>query len=65
VAGAAPHVGVTVALAAGTAAGALAGTAVAQRLPQAALGRAFAVVLTLVALLLLLDVLALGGPPAA
>ncbi len=64
VAGAAPHVGVTVALAAGTVVGALAGTVIAQRLPRAALGRAFAVVVALVALFLLVDVLALGGPPA-
>lgn len=65
VAGAAPHVGVTAALAAGTAAGALAGTAIAQRLPRAGLSRAFAVVVALVAVFLLIDVLALGGPPAA
>jgi len=65
VAGAAPHVGVTVALAGGTAVGALIGTVVAQRLPRAALGRAFAVVVALVALFLLADVLVLGGPPTA
>jgi uncharacterized protein len=61
--GAAPHVGVTAALAGGTALGALVGTVIAQRLPRAALSRAFAVVVALVALFLLVDVLALGGPP--
>jgi uncharacterized membrane protein YfcA len=64
-AGAAPNVGITVALAGSTAAGALAGTALGRRLPQQALGRAFAVVVTIVALLLLLDTLVLGGPPQA
>ncbi|MGH2968213.1 MAG: sulfite exporter TauE/SafE family protein [Solirubrobacteraceae bacterium] len=63
-AGAAPHFGVTVSLASATALGALAGTAIAQRLPHAALGRAFAVVVGLVALFLLVDTLVLGGPPA-
>jgi uncharacterized protein len=63
IAGAAPHVGVTAALAGSTALGALAGTAIGRRLPQDALGRAFAVVVTLVALLLLLDTLVFGGPP--
>jgi uncharacterized protein len=63
VTGAAPPVGVTIALAGGTAAGALAGTVIAQRLPRAGLGRAFAVLVALVALFLLVDVLALGGPP--
>jgi hypothetical protein len=63
VAGAVPDVGLTAALAGGTAAGALAGTIVGQRLPKAALGRAFAVVVTGIALFLLVDVLVLGGPP--
>ena len=62
--GAAPHVGVTVALAGSTAVGALGGTAIGRRLPQAALGRAFAAIVALVAALLMLDVLLLGGPPA-
>lgn len=62
-AGAAPHAGVTAALATGTVVGALAGTVIAQQVPRAALGRAFAVIVTLVALFLLVDVLALGGPP--
>ena len=61
--GAAPHVGVTAALAGSTAVGALAGTAIGRRLPQAALGRAFAAIVALVAALLTLDVLLLGGPP--
>ena len=61
--GAEIDVPVTVALASATGAGALAGTLVAQRAPQAALGRAFAVVVSLLALFLLVDVLLLGGPP--
>jgi uncharacterized membrane protein YfcA len=65
VAGAAPDAGLTAALAGGTAVGALGGTAVAQRLPKEVLGRAFALVLAVVAVLLLVDVLALGGPPGA
>ncbi len=56
---------VTASLAVATAAGALTGTVVAQRLPQATLGRAFAVVVGLVATFLLVDTLLLGGPPAA
>jgi uncharacterized protein len=64
VAGAAPHVGVTAALAAATAAGALLGTLIGRRLPQRELSRAFAVIVALVAVALLADVLLLGGPPA-
>lgn len=56
---------VTVALAAATGVGALTGTQVGRRLPQATLGRAFAVVVGLLALFLLVDVLLLGGPPRA
>jgi hypothetical protein len=41
----------------------MAGTVVAERAPQAALGRAFAIVVSLLALFLLVDVLVLGGPP--
>ena len=63
VAGAAPEVGVTAVLGASTAAGAIVGTTMGRRLPQAALGRAFAVVVALVAVLLLLDTVAFGGPP--
>jgi uncharacterized membrane protein YfcA len=65
VAGADMDVGVTVALALATAAGAVAGTMVGGRVPQAALGRAFAVVVGAVGIFLLVDVLALGGPPGA
>jgi uncharacterized membrane protein YfcA len=62
--GARPDVETTAVLAGATAVGALAGTLVGERLPQATLRRAFAVMVTLVALGLLVDVLALGGPPA-
>jgi uncharacterized protein len=65
VTGAAPPVAVTIALAGATGAGALAGTVLSRRLPTAALGRAFAILVTLVALFLLVDVLVLGGPPTA
>lgn len=65
VAGAAPDVAITIVLAASTGVGALLGTMVGRRLPADALGRGFAVVVTVVALLLLVDVLALGGPPTA
>ena len=61
--GAQIDVPVTVALAGATGAGALAGTLIAERAPQAMLGRAFAIVVSLVALFLLVDVLLLGGPP--
>jgi uncharacterized protein len=64
VAGATPDIGLTAALAGSTAAGALVGTTASRRLPQAALGRAFAVVVALIALLLLVDTLVLGGPPS-
>ncbi len=63
VAGATLDAPVTVALAGSTALGALAGTLIAQRLPQRALGRGFALVVSAVALFLLVDTLALGGPP--
>ena len=39
------------------------GTVVGERLPQQVLRRGFAVLVTLVALALLIDVLVLGGPP--
>jgi uncharacterized membrane protein YfcA len=55
--------GVTAALALPTALGALLGTRVSERLPQAVLGRAFALVVCAVALFLLADVIVLGGPP--
>ena len=63
--GATPHFGVTATLAAATMAGALLGTAVADRLPQQALARGFAIIVALVALFLLADATLLGGPPAA
>jgi uncharacterized protein len=62
-AGAQIDVAVTIALSASTATGALIGSAFAQRVPQAALGRAFAVVVGLLAIFLLVDTLLLGGPP--
>lgn len=61
--GSAIDVGVTAALALSTGCGALLGTVYAQRVPQAALGRGFAVVVALLALFLLVDTLLLGGPP--
>jgi uncharacterized membrane protein YfcA len=63
VTGARPDLPVTAALARSTALGALCGTLVGQRLPQAALGRAFALVVTTVAVFLLIDTVPLGGPP--
>jgi uncharacterized membrane protein YfcA len=65
VTGARPHFAVTAALACSTVAGALLGTAVADRLPQALLARGFAVIVALLALFLLADVTLLGGPPKA
>ena len=61
--GSAIDVGVTLSLALSTGAGAVLATIYAQRIPQAGLGRAFAVVVALLALLVLVDVLLLGGPP--
>ena len=63
--GAAPPLELTALLAGATAAGALVGSRIAGRLPQQTLGRAFAVVVTLVALFLTVDTLALGGPPGS
>jgi hypothetical protein len=62
-AGARPHFAVTAVLAASTVVGALLGTAVADRLPQKALARSFAIVVALLALFLLADATLLGGPP--
>jgi uncharacterized membrane protein YfcA len=64
-AGAEMDLPVTIALAGGTAAGALIGSTVGGRLPQATLGRAFALVVGAVAVLLFIDVTLLGGPPGA
>jgi len=61
--GAAPNWGITAALACCTALGALGGTAIADRLPQAALAKVFAVIVALLALFLLADATLLGGPP--
>jgi uncharacterized membrane protein YfcA len=61
--GAVIDVPVTVSLSASTAVGALIGSIVAQRVPQGAVGRAFAVVVGLLAAFLLVDTLLLGGPP--
>jgi uncharacterized membrane protein YfcA len=63
IAGAAPDVGLTAALAGATAAGALIGTQLGRHVPQRELGRAFALVVATVAVLLLVDTLVLGGPP--
>ena len=54
---------VTALLAGSMAAGALLGTMVGGRLPQDHLGRGFAVIVGVVAMFLLVDTLALGGPP--
>lgn len=62
-AGAHLDVPVTVALAGATAAGTLIGTSISQRLPQAALGKAFSVVVALLAVFLLVDTLLFNGPP--
>lgn len=62
-AGASIELAITIALSASTATGALVGSLLAQRVPQAALGRAFAVVVALLAAFLLADTLLLGGPP--
>ncbi len=62
--GASLELPVTLALAVSTGVGALAGSLFAQRVPQATLGRAFAVVVALLALFLLVDTLLLGGPPS-
>jgi uncharacterized protein len=59
------NLAITVALAGSTAVGAFVGTMVGRRLPQAQLRRAFAVVVTAVAVFLLVDTLFLGGPPGA
>jgi len=58
-------VGVTAALAAATAVGAVAGSSLRARLPRRALGHGFALVVVAVACLLAVDVLLLHGPPGA
>jgi uncharacterized protein len=64
-AGGALDVPITATLATATATGALAGTAVAGRLPQHTLGQAFALLVLAVAVFLLVDTILLGGPPQA
>lgn len=56
---------ITAALAGATMVGALIGSRVGDRLPQRALGQGFALVIGAVALFLLIDTLALGGPPGS
>jgi hypothetical protein len=63
VAGARPDAPVTALLAAATGLGALIGARVGRRLPQHVLGRGFALVVSAVAVLLLVDTLGSGGPP--
>jgi uncharacterized membrane protein YfcA len=65
VAGARPDVSTTLTLALATGAGALLGTLIAERAPQSLLRRGFAVIVAVVAVALLVDVLAFGGPPTA
>jgi uncharacterized membrane protein YfcA len=63
IAGSRPDFATTAVLAGSTGVGAFAGTLVGEQLPQLALRRGVAVIMTAVALALLVDVLALGGPP--
>jgi uncharacterized membrane protein YfcA len=56
---------VTALLAGSTAAGALLGTLLGRRLPEELLGRAFAIVVAILAAFLVIDVLLLGGPPTS
>jgi len=62
-AGRGPDADLTIAMTAACAAGAFAGSSFAGRVPQPLIGRAFAVLLTLVAGYLLVSAAALGGPP--
>ena len=55
--------GLTAALAFSTAVGAFGGSMIGERVPQAALGKAFALMVFVVAAFLLVNVLLLGGPP--
>lgn len=63
--GAEPDWALTLVLCGSAAVGAVAGSAFARGLSERALGHAFALVVAAVATLLLVDVLALGGPPGA
>ena len=62
-AGSRPDLAITVSLSLATGVGALLGTRVAERVPQASLRRGFALLVAAVALALLVDALVLGGPP--
>jgi hypothetical protein len=62
-AGSRPDLAITAELAISTGAGALVGSLVGERLPQLVLRRGFALVVSAVAIALLVDVVALGGPP--
>ncbi|HEX5712969.1 MAG TPA: sulfite exporter TauE/SafE family protein [Solirubrobacterales bacterium] len=62
--GAEPDWPLTVALSGAAVIGALAGSSLGSRVSTATLSRAFAVVVALLALALLIDVLVLGGPPS-
>ena len=64
-AGRSMDVELTAVIAAACTVGAVAGVALAGRVPQEALGRAFAVLVTCVALYLVVSVAALGGPPGS
>jgi uncharacterized membrane protein YfcA len=61
--GARPDVATTAVLAVSTGAGAVLGTLVSERAPVKLLSRGFAILVGVVALALLVDTLALGGPP--
>jgi uncharacterized membrane protein YfcA len=61
--GAEPNWPLTILLAAAAAVGALAGTKIGRRLRPATLAHAFGVIVAVIGLLLLVDVLLLGGPP--
>jgi uncharacterized protein len=61
--GSRPDLAITAELAGATGIGALLGTTIGERLPQHVLRRGFAILVTVVALALLVDVVALGGPP--
>jgi uncharacterized membrane protein YfcA len=63
ISGSRPNLEITAQLAGATGIGALIGTTVGERLPQLVLRRGFAILVTVVACGLLIDVLALGGPP--
>jgi uncharacterized protein len=63
-AGAEPDWGLTAAMSAATAAGAVLGSRLGPRVPARTLATAFAAVVATVATFLLVDVLALGGPPS-